>query len=96
MSSEIENLVKVIANATKNAFIDLFRNNEKFYYCALVTTEEALPPFISAWSREALKRTAKNKSLEFADDVKWSYADSPFKYRTRFEVKQKRKYNKLA
>ena len=73
MSSEIEILIKTIANATKNAFIDLFRNNEKFYYCVLITTGEALPPFISAWSWEAFKRTADND-----DNVKWSYADSPY------------------
>jgi hypothetical protein len=77
MSNEIETLVKAITNATRNAFVDLFKNNERFYYCVLMTTEEALPPFISAWSWEALERKAGNRTDEF-EVLKWSYADSPY------------------
>jgi len=76
MSNEIETLVKAITNATRNAFTDLFTNNERFYYCVLMTTGEALAPFISAWSWEALERTSRGRTeLEV---LKWSYADSPY------------------
>ena len=77
MSNEIENLVKAITDATRNAFTDLFKNNERFYYCVLMTTGEALPPFISAWSWEALERKVENRTDEF-EYLKWSYADSPY------------------
>jgi hypothetical protein len=68
-----------ISKATKKAFLELFKNGEKYYYCVLVTTGEAHSPFVSAWSQEALKREAdKLDSREDAKFIKWSYADSPY------------------
>ena len=72
-------LTMEIAKATKAAFVELFGNGEKYYYCVLITTGEALSPFISAWSWEALKR--ETEKLSTPDDfkfIKWSYADSPY------------------
>ncbi len=60
-----------ITDATRKAVMSLFENhNENFYYLSLITTGEALRPYLSAWSWEALK----NES----EDLKWSYADSPY------------------
>ncbi|QDV51760.1 DUF4303 domain-containing protein [Gimesia fumaroli] len=76
-----EELVNAIADAGRQAILQLFREHpETFYYCALITTGEAHAPFLAAWSVEALERAASS-----ADDpeterkyLKWSYADSPF------------------
>ena len=53
-----EKLVATIEEATSQAAIDLFNStNETFYFFVLSTTGEALAPFVSAWSYEALKKT---------------------------------------
>lgn len=73
-------LSEIIESATKKALTDLFSNNEHFYYCALITTGEALPPTISAWSDEALKKYLELNNLSKEDEqfIKWSYAESPY------------------
>ena len=54
-----EKLVATIEEATSQAAIDLFNStNETFYFFVLSTTGEALAPFVSAWSYEALKNKA--------------------------------------
>lgn len=54
-----EKLVATIEEATSQAAIDLFNStNETFYFFVLSTTGEALAPFVSAWSYEALKKQA--------------------------------------
>ncbi|MCH5585622.1 DUF4303 domain-containing protein [Shimazuella sp. AN120528] len=74
MHETLNILANEIAIAAEKSFLSLFRNQESYYYCALVTTGEAFPPIISAWSWEALART----SSEEAEWLKWSYADSPY------------------
>ncbi|WP_199749113.1 DUF4303 domain-containing protein [Amycolatopsis sp. WAC 01376] len=63
-----------MTTAARAAVTDLFRDNpgHSFYYVTLTTPGEAFGPALSAWSREALARRAD------ADDVRYSYADSPF------------------
>lgn len=75
-----ELLADEIMKATHMALMELFSTNEHFYYCSLITTGEALPPFISAWSYEALERFAKDNKYEDHDKelIKWSYAESPY------------------
>ena len=53
-------LVDAVAVATSAAVKELFRVHPKdhFYYCSLVTTGEALPPNLVAWSSEALEAVA--------------------------------------
>lgn len=75
-------LVDAIAAATFAAVTDLFSKhpNDHFYYCALVTTGEALAPILTAWSQEALDaivNQARDDPSARAE-LKWSYADSPF------------------
>ena len=75
-------LVDAIAAATSAAVTDLFRKHpgDTFYYCALITTGEAHPPNLTAWSTEALDVAASQHRGEpdARQDLKWSYADSPF------------------
>ncbi|WP_285395862.1 DUF4303 domain-containing protein [Lysinibacillus sp. fls2-241-R2A-57] len=78
MDKDLKLLVDEIALATEITFVNLFQNKETYYYCALVTTGEAVAPVISAWSWEALENVAKKYSKEDAELVKWSYADSPY------------------
>jgi hypothetical protein len=78
MPSQSE-LTDAIANAARQAFSTLFSNCPgSYYYCTLVTTGEALPPTISAWSHEALATAAVrlDRTREI-QSIKWSYADSP-------------------
>lgn len=75
---EKEQLIKSIEQASERVFRELFANREHFYYCVLLTTGEGLPPCISAWSWEALERVGMIHGLDYAKDVKWSYADSPY------------------
>jgi hypothetical protein len=62
----------------------LFQNKESYYYCALLTTGETLPPCISAWSWEALAREGEKQSTpeipaeKQMDLLKYSPADSPY------------------
>lgn len=76
----IEMLADEIMKAARTAFIELFSTNEDFYYCSLITTGEAHAPFISAWSREALRRFTRENGLDEKDEesIRWSYADSPY------------------
>ena len=75
----INMLASEIAKAAKEAFLKLFENEEKYYYCTLITTGEAHSPFVSAWSLEALEReTSKLTNRDGVQFIKWSYADSPY------------------
>lgn len=76
-----EFLVEIIQAATYKAIKKLFQEHkENFYYCSLITTGEGLCPIISAWSEEALERTAKaEQDVEKAKYyLKWSYAETPY------------------
>ncbi|TWU07512.1 DUF4303 domain-containing protein [Stieleria varia] len=65
-------LTDAVVDAAALAFRELFATGETFYYCVLITTGEALPPCIAAWSHESLARSDKPE-LD-----RWHYADSPF------------------
>jgi hypothetical protein len=66
-------LASAIADATRISAKELFTKYPgHYYYFTLISTGEALPPYISAWSEEALAEASNNKEL------RWSYADSPF------------------
>lgn len=98
MNNEIEILIDEIVNASRNAFLELFTNGEKYYYLSLITTEEGFPPVISAWSWEALNREfiryAKSDRDHYINDIKWSYADSPyFNFGERYFDKVKSIFN---
>jgi hypothetical protein len=75
-------LIDAIAAATSAAVTELFRAhaNDHFYYCSLITTGEALPPNLVAWSIEALDAVASQQpdAGKARRNLKWSYADSPF------------------
>ena len=76
-----ENLVATMEEATSQAAIDLFNStNETFYFFVLSTTGEALAPFVSAWSYEALKQQSIAQNWDAYDiaDFKWSSIDSPY------------------
>ncbi|MEY9974768.1 hypothetical protein ABH966_005185 [Lysinibacillus sp. RC46] len=77
-NDDLEILADEIAIATEKSFLSLFQNQENYYYCALVTTGEAVAPVISAWSLEALETVAKKYAKADAELIKWSYADSPY------------------
>ena len=51
-----------------------------FYFFVLSTTGEALAPFVSAWSYEALKKQSIAQNWDAYDiaDFKWSSIDSPY------------------
>ena len=78
-SATQDELVAAITAAARRAFKRLFEEHpdESFYYCSLITTGEALPPAIAAWSWQALERVCRDTG-ERAEDLKWSYADSPY------------------
>lgn len=67
-------LADALTTAARAAVTDLFRDNpgHTFYYVTLTTPGEAFGPALSAWSHEALAQRSD------ADDVRYSYADSPF------------------
>jgi len=74
-------LASAIECAAGKAIKDLFaRHPGQFYYVSLITTGEAHPPVIAAWSKEALEEAVKDQTDQ--EDarwgLKWSYADSPF------------------
>ncbi|MBE6754203.1 MAG: DUF4303 domain-containing protein [Ruminococcaceae bacterium] len=74
-------LVEAIQKAAYQAFSKLFsEHREQFYYCSLITTGEGLCPVVSAWSKEALERTAQQwDDVEKAKYyLKWSYAETPY------------------
>lgn len=72
-----EKLKVEIIKAARNIFLDLFNNEEHYYYITLVTDGLVGTPFISAWSLEALERECE-KNSEDAEMIEWSYADSPY------------------
>lgn len=76
-----EKFEQELKNATRKAFQELFQiHNETFYYCSLITQEMACP-YISAWSKEALKAYCKENEITSEEDIsdyRWSYADSPY------------------
>ncbi len=72
----LSELTREICRAVKTILLDLYKNNEHYYYITLVSDDGANTPCISAWSYEAL-----NKSIDNEDEkemIKWSYADSPY------------------
>lgn len=71
--SETE-LADALTEAARAAIIDLYRDNpgHTFYYITLTTPGEAFGPALSAWSHEALAERPDT------DDIRYSYADSPF------------------
>lgn len=73
LSHEIEKIAEL-------AFYNLFQLNEEFYYCSLITTGNALPPIIVAWSYEALERYMLENNCESFEKefIKWSYTESPY------------------
>ncbi|WP_260405679.1 DUF4303 domain-containing protein [Paenibacillus sp. 598K] len=81
----LNELTQTIIVAARAAFMELFASGERFYYCTLFTTGEGHAPYISAWSHEALAREAtrlaeagKGEAESLAEEIKWSYADSPY------------------
>lgn len=80
MNPELQQLGDAIFEAAEKAFCKLFGNGEHYYYCVLLTTGEALPPCISAWSEEALERLVAQGAIP-EDEIqyyKYSFADSPY------------------
>lgn len=76
-----DDLINAIADATRQAFNDLFREHlEDFYYCALITTGEAHPPVLSAWSSQALDAAVAGAAdpEDARWGLKWSYGQSPY------------------
>ncbi|MDO5073248.1 MAG: DUF4303 domain-containing protein [Neisseria animaloris] len=76
-----EKLVSTIEEATNKAAIDLFNSTkETFYFFVLSTTGEALAPYISAWSHEALQQQiiTQNRDSDDIADFRWSSIDSPY------------------
>ncbi len=70
-----------IVEATRKAVSELFSQHPGlFYYCALITSGEAHSPYLVAWSEEALAEaiTAEENPNEAREELKWSYADSPY------------------
>ncbi|WP_331769860.1 DUF4303 domain-containing protein (plasmid) [Embleya sp. NBC_00888] len=72
-------LSEAVYQAARAAISDLFREypDHDFYYCALVTPGEAFGPSLSAWSTQALAAAAGGSAAN-AEELRWSYADSPF------------------
>lgn len=71
-----EELKNELVKAARNAFQDLFKNGESYYYVTLATDGLANTPHISAWSWETFERALK--SDDDAELIKWSEADSPY------------------
>ncbi|WP_236515424.1 DUF4303 domain-containing protein [Sandaracinus amylolyticus] len=79
-------MADAISAATRAAVTELFRERlgERFYYCALITTGDAVAPVLCAWSEEALEATARRLSTgstsrdELMREIRWSYADSRY------------------
>ncbi|MCI9541174.1 MAG: DUF4303 domain-containing protein [Lachnospiraceae bacterium] len=76
---DVENLLqlkKALYTAIKSILMDLYQNQEHYYYITLVSDGDAHTPCISAWSYEALARSASSEEEKAL--IKWSYADSPY------------------
>lgn len=72
----LSELTKEICRAVKTILLDLYKNNEHYYYITLTTDGGANTPCISAWSYEALNKSSDDE--EEKEMIKWSYADSPY------------------
>lgn len=94
-----EDIFIELKEATRKAVVDLFTHHEaeSFYYIALMTTGEALPPFLTALSEEGLEVTINRYKEKYPNDgyeqlkyeLRWSYADSPYgiyKYEEYFKT----------
>ena len=68
----VEQLTDAVVDAGTAAFRELFATGEIFYYCVFITTGDALPPCIAAWSHESLAN-AGDPELD-----RWHYASSPY------------------
>lgn len=76
-----EKLVSAIEEATGKAAMELFNTTkETFYFFVLSSTGDALAPYVSAWSYEALERQSISQNWGADDivDFKWSSTDSPY------------------
>ena len=73
-------LCEAIVAATRKAVKQLFVEHPgEYYYLTLVTSGEAYSPVVAAWSKEALSAAmARPQGGSDPDDLKWSYADSPY------------------
>jgi hypothetical protein len=74
-------LARAIASAAETAIRKLFAEHPgRYYYLSLITTGEAHPPVLAAWSQEALEDAVKKHANSVATRwvLKWSYADSPY------------------
>jgi hypothetical protein len=80
MNKDVAELAVKIANAVRIAFSTLFKNKGHYYYCVILTTGEALLPYISAWSHEAMDRLVESRTLSAsrAYRLKYSPTDSPY------------------
>ncbi len=78
---DMGHLVDILAEGVSRAVGSLFQefHDHEFYYCSLITTGDAAPPGLAAWSRQALAEAmAKELDVQLRQWLKWSYADSPF------------------
>ena len=71
-----EELTNELYHAIKMILMDLFRNQEHYYYITLITDGGVHTPCISAWSYEAFYNNGINPEKQ--ESIKWSYADSPY------------------
>jgi hypothetical protein len=74
-------LAEAVYSAAKRSIAQMFQKypGDSFYYCSLITTGEGHAPVLTAWSTEALVVAAqKAGDAGAAEELKWSYADSPF------------------
>ena len=94
-----EDIFSELKDAIKNAVADLFTHHgtENFYHIALMTTGEALPPFLTASSQEGLEVTINKYQEKYSNndykllkyELTWSYADSLYaiyKYEEYFKT----------
>ena len=75
-------LADAIESAARMAINDLFAQHpgHYFYYVSLITSGEAHPPVLTAWSKEALEDAVKDE-VDKEDarwGLEWSYGESPF------------------
>lgn len=80
MNNYNEQLVCLLENAAESTFKALLEKNESFYYFAFLI-DEAVSPYISAWSYEALENLISE--LELSDETdkleyKWGICESPY------------------
>lgn len=75
-----EELIEALAEAAGAAFASLKENKKEHFYFYVFVFDEALHPYISAWSYEALEKSVIEQQI--TDDEKswwkWDSADSPY------------------